>query len=240
MGFGAGGRAAADLQISTPTGLSAGETFRIVFITDATRDSTSTNIADYNAFVSNDATTEAGGGVVKYNGTTLSWSAIASTPFTNAFTNVGQTGAPIYLVDGTQVTGSDTSTGLWSGSLLNAISEDLKAQHNPETFIWTGTGPGGQGAYQGTLGAFYGPTLGQVVANSHWVDASSGGLPQSTLLPFYGISQELTVPSISSVPEPSTLWVASCGICAAIGWSCRRTEKRGRGRRSATLDPSEL
>src|SRR5271157_2389726 len=112
--FGAGGRAAADLVINTPAGLSPGDTFRIVFVTDGTRDGTSSSIGVYNTFVTNDASNEAGGGsnVVTYNGVTLTWSAIASTPTVNAIANVVLTGAPIYLASGTQVMTADTL--LWS------------------------------------------------------------------------------------------------------------------------------
>jgi hypothetical protein len=75
--FGGGGRAVADIDISAPAGLTPGESFRIVFVTDGTRDAASTNIADYNTFVTNDANAEAGGGsnVVKYMGVTLTWTA---------------------------------------------------------------------------------------------------------------------------------------------------------------------
>jgi hypothetical protein len=137
MALGASRRAAADIEINAPTGLSAGETFRIVFVTDMMRDGSSPNIDDYNTFVNNDATAEAGGGVVKYNGTTLTFSAIATTTSTSAITNIGETGAPIYLVDGTQVAASDTSSGLWSGSLMNPISvlggvlRDLRCDRPP-------------------------------------------------------------------------------------------------------------
>src|SRR5271157_4858986 len=93
--FGGGGRAVADITITTPTGLVPGDTFRIVFATDATTTATSSSIGYYNTFVITDASAEAGGGVVTYNGVTLTWSAIASTLTENAIANVGVlTGAP--------------------------------------------------------------------------------------------------------------------------------------------------
>ena len=36
-----------------PTGLNAGDTYHLVFVTSTTRNATSTNIADYDAFVNN-------------------------------------------------------------------------------------------------------------------------------------------------------------------------------------------
>src|SRR5208337_1543105 len=97
--YGAGGRALADLTLTAPATLSPGESFRFVFVTDGTTNATSTNIADYNNFVN----TQADGAT--YNGSVVSWVAIASTATVNAIDNVGQ--APIsgvYLADGTLVT----------------------------------------------------------------------------------------------------------------------------------------
>jgi hypothetical protein len=57
-----GGRAEADVMLQTPSGLNPGDSFRFVFVTDGTRDAISTNIADYDTFV----TAQAGGAM--YNG----------------------------------------------------------------------------------------------------------------------------------------------------------------------------
>ena len=38
--------------VTAPTSLNVGDQYRLVFVTSAVRDATSTNIADYNAFVS--------------------------------------------------------------------------------------------------------------------------------------------------------------------------------------------
>ena len=60
FGFRTDSPSRADLQISTPAGLTAGDTFRIVFVTDSTTNATSTSISYYNGFVTADATAEAG------------------------------------------------------------------------------------------------------------------------------------------------------------------------------------
>ena len=141
--FGAGGRAVADITITTPTGLSAGDTFRIVFVTDASTTATSTNIADYNTFVNNDAITQAGGpsNVVTYAGTTLTFNAIASTSSTDAIMNIGEhttQNIPIYLASGTLVTSSDNTTSLWSGFLQKPIDQVLTGV-TIDHIIWSGT-----------------------------------------------------------------------------------------------------
>jgi hypothetical protein len=144
------GRAQADIALSTPDGLTAGDTFRFVFVTDGTRNATSSNIADYNAFVNQDATAQAGGGSnsFTYNGASISWLAIGSTASTSAIQNIGEntaTSIPIYLANGTRITPSDNGSGLWSGSLLAPIASDLLG-HTNSTVIWSGTSPLGTSA----------------------------------------------------------------------------------------------
>ena len=51
FGFGVGGPAEAGTILTTPAGLSPGESFRFVFVTDGLTTATSTNIDDYNSFV---------------------------------------------------------------------------------------------------------------------------------------------------------------------------------------------
>jgi len=68
---------------------------------------------------------QAGGAT--YAGSVVNWEAIGSTSSVSAINNVGQTTTPVYLADGTLVTTSTTSTGLWSGSILNPIDEDLSS-----------------------------------------------------------------------------------------------------------------
>jgi hypothetical protein len=120
ISFGLGGQAeAGGIALSTPAGLSPGESFRFVFITDGTTVATSSSIATYNSFVN----AQAGGAT--YAGSVVNWATIGSTSSVSALSNVGQTATPVYLADGILITTSTTSTGLWSGSLLNPIDEDL-------------------------------------------------------------------------------------------------------------------
>ena len=233
--YGAGGRALADLTLTAPATLSPGESFRFVFVTDGTTNATSTNIADYNNFVN----TQADGAT--YNGSVVSWVAIASTATVNAIDNVGQ--APIsgvYLADGTLVTTSTTSSGLWSGSLYSAIDEDLTGPNSPG-LIWTGTNPNGT-AYPaiplGSTGNGY-ALAGDTNFNTiNWVQFNV--LPYTQFLPLYGISQILTVPSVVSVPEPSTLLTSVTAIVAAIAYGrCRKRRDQRRQRPMGQPDATE-
>jgi hypothetical protein len=230
IGFGGAGRAeAGGIVITTPAGLSPGDTFRIVFVTDATTVATSSSIGFYNNFVSTDATNEAGGGLVTYNGVALTWSAIASTSTTDAINNVGVTTAPVYLVDGTPIATSTGTTGLWSGSLSigNPIDEDLRGIVNGGLAVWTGTTPSGAGDPNLQLGNSSGSAeLGSTThVNSSWVSVFPFPTAQPAVL--YGISQVLTVQSY--VPEPSSLSMAGTAIIGAgcaFGWSRRRKKER--------------
>jgi len=237
--FGGGGRAVADLNIGTPAGLTPGESFRIVFVTDGTRNATSGNIGDYNTFVTNDANAEAGGGsnVVKYMGVALTWTALASTPTTDAINNVGTYGVPVYLASGALVAGTDaraSSGGLWTindstPALLNSgISQDLNGTSQYGASVWSGTATAGDGDTIVKLGTSS-PSYGIAgYTNTGW---NSWGLSPSTSgLHLYGISQELTVPSApSAAPEPSTIWIAAVGICAGVAYHRMRTRRRQQG-----------
>lgn len=127
-----GGRAEAGTALLPPAGLSPGYHFRFVFVTDGIRDATSSNITDYNNFV----TAQANGAT--YNGTTMTWAAIASTPTVNAIDNVGQTQDPVYSADGTQVTTTTTTAGLWSGTILTPIDRDLTGLTLPSSISMDG------------------------------------------------------------------------------------------------------
>ncbi len=214
IGFGVGDRAeAGGVALSTPAGLSPGDSFRFVFVTDGTTGASSTNIADYNSFVN----AQAGGAT--YNGSVVTWDAIGSTSSASAINNVGQFAFPVYLADGTLVTTSTTSTGLWSGSLQKPIDEDLSGALQPHFAVFTGTRTSGV-ASADPLGNFSNITIGNSSStNAVWVQGVAA--PNFLSERMYGISEVLTV-----VPEPSTLLMAGTAIIAgcACGWFRRRVE----------------
>jgi hypothetical protein len=225
--LGVGSRADASINLTTPAGLNPGDQFRFVFVTDGTTTATSTTIGDYDSFVQSQA------GGATYNGITVSWLAIGTTDSVNAIDHIGQTNTPVYLADGSLVTTSTTTSGLWSGSLLHAIDEDINMTPLNKA-VWTGTGRGGTFSsivnplgLDITLGGSFGSTLiGESLAsNSTWTDAGTS-VPQSGIENLYGISQVLTVPG--AVPEPSTAIVAGFGAVAfiAYGWSRHRRDQR--------------
>lgn len=214
--------ARADLIVGTPSGLNPGDQFRIVFLTVGTTQATSGDIGYYNAFVTNDAISQAGGigNSVVYGSTALTWTAIASTNAVSAISNIGSFGVPVYLASGTRITPSDTVTGLWSGSLLAPINEFLTAPFFFDTSVWTGTSPNGTAAGSFTLGS--GSEFGSIPglsnkSNSEWVE--TGATPSTFSNNMYGISQALT-----AVPEPSMSCMGLAGLAlggCVVGWRRR-------------------
>lgn len=216
-------RAQANIVISAPAGLNSGDTFRIAFVTFATTAPTSNSIATYNTFVNTDATAEAGGGSVTYNGSPLAFFAIGSTSSVNAITNIGQTGSPVYLADGSQVATSDTSSpgGLWSGTLLAPLQEDLLSTHL-DRIVFTGTqttGLGVPGAELGSGGSSAEAGF-STMNSSGWIASAIG----TGVTSIYGISNPLTVPA----PEPSSIVLGTfaAGIGALGAYARRRKVDR--------------
>jgi hypothetical protein len=227
VGFCLDGRAVADLTINTPTGLTAGDTFRIAFLTDDPTAANSTSIASYNSFVSQEATLEAGGAAT-YNGVALTWTAIASTAAVSATSNIGEYGVPVYLASGTLVSPYDNALGLWSGTLSNPLDQDLTGNTFAFQYVWTGTQSNGAGDSGYELGQSHGELGYSGATSSNWIDVDihynnflSGNM--------YGISQVLTVPATVSAPEPSSLLTAAmwiCGGAAITMWRKRSAQRR--------------
>jgi hypothetical protein len=195
----------AQITIDTPPGLVPGDTFRIVFATIDTTMAVLPNIGIYNTFVNTDATMEAGGGAVTYDGTPLMFKAIASTLAVDAIDNIGVTNSPVYLFDGVKIANTDSATGLWSGSILTQIDASLTT-NVWDTYVWTGTTESGTAALDLGSGTEEPATLGYIgdtetnITSALWVNASDD-LNDMTY-PMYGISQMLTV------PEPATISMA--------------------------------
>jgi len=215
--------ARADLVIGTPSGLSPGDQFRVVFLTVGTTQANSGEIGYYNTFVNDDAVNQAGGtgNNVVYGSTVLTWTAIASTNAVSAITNIGSFGVPVYTASGTLITPSDTAAGLWSGSLLAPINQFLTSPFFFNTGVWTGTLQSGTAAGSFTLGS--GSGFGSIPGfsnktNAEWVE--TGATPSGFTNNMYGISQVLT-----AVPEPATLVTVLAGVVSG-SFSMLRRRKR--------------
>jgi hypothetical protein len=196
----------AGIVLNTPSGLTAGETFRFVFETDGTTTANSSNIADYDSFVN----AQAAGAT--YDGTVVNWQAIGSTASVDAITHIGVnpiiTG--VYLVTGQQVaTGDGTTSGqLWGQTLEIPINVDIASNTLPDSGIWTGTN--GNGSVESQLGFSFATRGFNNATDYLWVNDENA--PSSVQFPMYAISSVLI-----AVPEPSSVLLGVIAISAGLG-----------------------
>ena len=120
-----------------PRDLNPGQPYRVIFQTEGRRNAASTDIVDYNTFVTTQAQLRTDLVALKTN-----WNAVSSTATVNARTNTqtdptppGPTGVPIYRADGVRV--ANDYDQLWSGALLAAPS--TSTGRRPSDGAWTGT-----------------------------------------------------------------------------------------------------
>ena len=193
-----------------PAGLNPGDRYRLVFVTSTQRDATSSDIEDYNNFV-----TAAAEAVPELAALGTTWKAIGSTETVDARDNtetnplLDGVGVPIFRVDGVQV--ADNNADLWDGGIDAPIEVSEKGEIIPfgpglgALFVWTGTsGSGGADVLVGSLGSDGFPSSGGGVfaqANTSWVQGARLNQPDQWRL--YGITDVLTVASEpAAVPEP--------------------------------------
>jgi hypothetical protein len=212
-------------------GLNPGDHFRLAFVTEGLTTAASSDITDYNMFV----TAEAERSLALTKGLAAAfgfqWKAIASTLASDARigtdTDPSTTGVPIVKVDGTRI--ADDNTGLWSGFLKDplAINQFGQDQTANSSFAWTGTSFAGNALVSSTdfLGAQT-PGYGEISSQiPDWIQSpktNTQPLDNSTPLPLYAISGVIRVPN--AVPEPDCLVLFGLGV-AGLGW-CRRRKKR--------------
>ncbi|MCA2655808.1 PEP-CTERM sorting domain-containing protein [Microcystis sp. M061S2] len=227
--LGTAGAAQAAIVV-VPPGLNPGDQYRLVFVTDGTRDATSTNINDYNTFVTNDVTpTSALAIALNAAGLTTTWKAIGSTASVaardNTGTNPSSTGVPIYLIDGNLV--ANDNADLWDGQVSSKLNLTPSNTYLGFNFVWTGTSSDGTGGLGGAYFLGSGLALvGQTDQTFGWVFSSDQ--QASSSLRLYGLSSILTVPTPPapvSVPEPSSLlgYITLGGLM--LGGAVRKARK---------------
>jgi hypothetical protein len=205
--------------ITVPAGLSPGSQYRLAFVTSTKRDAASSNIGDYNLFV-----TTAANSVPELAALATSWTAIASTASTAANDNTNTnpsvlTGHPIYGLAGHLI--ATNNADLWDGTILHALNVTETGVALDFAAVWTGPTSAGLSAAAFSLGnstIAYG--LAQQV--TFW---NSGGAwsPSSSAGQFYGMSDVLTAP----VPEPGVL-LLTCIAVAGLAVSSRRLRRNSK------------
>ena len=136
-----------------PTGLAAGDQFRLVFLSSTTRDGSSTDIADYNTFVQG----LAAAGHADIRAYSAGFRAVGCTADTDARDNTGTTytssdkGVPIYWLDGAKA--ADQYEDFYDGSWDEEANDKNESGTNgPDTsqssnYPLTGCGDDGTEAF---------------------------------------------------------------------------------------------
>ena len=236
--------------VVVPTDLAPGDQYRLVFVTDGTRDARSSNIDDYNTFVTNQATGETAAvdtaldlalKAAGFDPNAITWKAIGSTATVTARDNTGtnpsSTGVPIYLIDGNRV--ANNNADLWDGTINTAISitqsaSILEPYVDPleKRFVWTGSAlDGGRSSFWLACGCGFGPwvTAGTFLSNEGWIDYILWSEHISApWLRMYAMSSVLAVPTPLapvSVPEHTSLIGYITLGCLMLGSAARKARK---------------
>jgi hypothetical protein len=222
--------------VLTPSSLSPGTPYRLAFVTSGVRDASSSNIADYNAFV-----TAAANSVAELADLGVSWYAIASTGDVDARVNTltipssdpdNPAGVPIFLLSGLKL--ADHYNDLWNSSVDVRFNISELGTNLGDVPVWTGTTTNGTARFEPgpgsvALGANSVAGTGSTdEVNQDWIHDST--FPSSFQAHFYAVSSVLTVPDpppAVAAPEPPALlvWVVIAGAGAVVV-----RKSRGRGR----------
>ena len=176
-----------------------GDKYRLAFVTRATTQATSTDIATYNTFVqgvANSSNLNLGGAIWKVIGSTATVDARDNTATNPLWNGIGE---PIFLVDGTTDIANNYND-LWSAMYAGALHHPLNLDERGARFATsTFTGSFANGIKDGhsVLGGTANPTIGTTDKTSgNWIRVF--GAPATSLLPVYALSDPLAV--VSSVP----------------------------------------
>jgi hypothetical protein len=188
---------------TTPTGLTPGTQYQLIFVTSDTTLATSTTIGDYNTFVTTEAALNSTLAAFD-SANSVTWTVIGSTPSVSATTNAPSTGL-VYNLENTEV----ASSGVYGGTLLAPVGFDENGTASANA-VWTGsTTSGGMAGGINDLGQTF-PEYGFAnLATAGWI-ADTNGIESDNGLSLYAISSVLTVPQASTTPEPGTLGLTAC------------------------------
>ena len=200
-------------SITTPSGLSPGDQFRVVFVSTTQSNATSANISFYDNIVQADA---AGAGLSTYGGSPVTWEVIGSTATINAVSRLPLDNVPIFLPSGTEVAAGGAA--LWNTAttpLLSPINEYASGIGPVTTGMFTGTTSTGTAVPGLYLGVGSSSTTYVEDGRSDFTTPSWVALGETFAVgqeSYYAFSQVLTV-----IPEPGEQY-AEPGRGRSVGW----------------------
>ncbi len=173
----------------TPSGLSDGDKFRLLFITSTERDASATDIATYNTFVQTRA--KAGHSAIT-DDIGDQFTVVGSTSAVDARDNTATTGTgvPIYWLNGDQV--ADDYADFYDGSWDSYAKRNENGATMGAETIWTGSNDNGTKHNSDYLGATN-VQLGQLAGSNSPFTALAG--TNTGNRNFYGLSPVFTVES---------------------------------------------
>ena len=207
---------AAQVQAADPGATS----YDVVFVTSQGTTATSTNIADYNRFVTAEANQDP---ILAGLGT--SWHTVASTSTVSAASNAPATGIPVFNTNGQLV----ANQNLYGIPLLGEIEYDQFDDLVPwGSSIWTGSYWDGSIFEEFPLGGNGSPFPGWAsigfAGNSGYADAwiQDNSARTSSVLPLYVLSSPIPI------PEPATITVLGTALLGLGSVRLRRRLAKGR------------
>ena len=129
-----------------PSGLGAGDSFRLLFVTSTMRNAQSSNIGDYNSFVQ-DRADDGHSAIDSFSG---QFRALISTASDDARDNTGTTGTgePIYWLGGSKV--ADNYATFYDGGWDSNSPRTESGSSPTNRQVWTGSGSDGREAFFGS------------------------------------------------------------------------------------------
>ena len=198
-----------------PSGLAAGEAFRLLFVSSGTRYATSTDIGDYNTFVQ----TAAAAGHTDIQAYSAGFRAVASTADVDARGNTGTVyteddkGLPIYWLGGAKLADhyEDLYDGSWDeeGTGRDEAGDSVTfPRYDNDNKVWTGSGHDGTESIGSddsskALGTAH-PKVG--VPNFPFIDSYGPLTGQNSgkwsLHPLYGLSEVFQIGAVAVENSP--------------------------------------
>ncbi len=208
-----------------PSGLSAGNQFRLMFLTSTTRNATSSNIADYNSFVQ----TRAAAGHTSIRSYSAQFRVVGSTAAVDARDNTSTTGAgvAIYWLGGAKV--ANNNADFYDGTWATPVGRDESGTSiASNTVYYTGSKNDGTEAFFGTstISAALGSTTavrGTVIQGLS--SGPSGGDPPSTTRSLLALSPVFEVGQPNQLSIGAKSYLVTEGGTVSVTLNLRNWER---------------
>jgi hypothetical protein len=184
-----------------PAGLSPGDQFYIIFVTSTARDATSTDIADYNAFVNTAADLSS---AKDTDNASITWRVVAATAGNDQCDpyNGDVSATPIYNLNGVKL--ANDRADMLDGTIAARVEYDETGTSAGFDFVWTGCLSSGTADAANQLGTATPMHGNKFQTISVWLEQSPQ--PNTNSHRFYAVSPKLTVPNPPEASASAISW----------------------------------